>query len=228
MISRHESEMAVKQLHKTTEEPQKSPLSLRERNKVKKYLAMLNATRELLLSEGYDKTTMEAIAELAEVGVATVYKYFGTKNGLVMEMARVEMAEVLEEVNMVVADPPADLADAVIAVLAPANDMQLTKAGASLVRLLLDEAWNPQGEVWRDFSRWVVTELKARIEDLLADFQLQGELRKSVDTKAAAHIIYSLADYNFICFARGEILSVEEMTELTNKQVRMLFGKWTT
>ena len=220
--------MAVIQVRETTKEPPKSPLSLRERNKVKKYLSMLNATRELLLSEGYDKTTMEAIAELAEVGVATVYKYFGTKNALVMELARVDMAEVLEQVNRVVADPPADLADAVIAVLTPVNDMQLTKAGASLVRLLLDEAWDPKGEVWRDYSRWVVAELKARIEDLLADFQLRGELRKSVHTRAAARIIYSLADYNFICFARGEILTVEEMTELTNKQVRMLFGKWST
>ena len=92
----------------------------------------------------------------------------------------------------------------------------------------MDEAWHPQGKVWRDFARSVVAKLQARIEDLLADFQLQGELKKSVDTRAAARIIYTLADYNFICFARGEILTVEEMADLTNKQVRMLFGKWRT
>ena len=227
-MPKSELEMAAKQIHETIEEPRKAPPSLRERNKAKKYLAMFNAARKLLLSEGYDKTTMEAIAERAEVGVATVYKYFGTKKGLVMELARIDMEEMLEEVNIVVADPPADLADAVIAVLTPANNFELAKAGASLVRHLLDEAWRPQGELWREFANWAVAEFEAKIEVLLADFQLRGELSKSVDTKDAARIIYSLADYNFICFGRGEITTMEAMAERTNKQVKMLFGKWTT
>lgn len=218
--------MAGMQLRKATKGPKNAPTSLRERNKAKKCLAMLNATRELLLSEGLDKTTMEAIAWRAEVGVATVYKYFGTKDELLMELVHGDIEEMFDEVSRIVADPPANLADAVIAVLAPPNSLQLARAGASLVRYIIDEMWTRQEEKWRKFARWVITESQARIEALLADFQARGVLGKSVDTRAAARIIYTLFDYNYICFARGEIATLEEMAELTNSQIRMLFGNW--
>lgn len=218
--------MTEVQPYETNEGPGEVPTSLRERNKEKKRVAMFKATRELLSSEGYDGTTMEAIAERAEVGVATVYKYFGTKDGLVMELVRGDMEEMLEEISRVVADPPADLADAVIAVLAPAENLQLAKDGASLVRHVIDEMWHKQGEVRNEFARWAAAELQARIEALLADFQRRGALEQGMDTAVAARVIYSLFDYNYIRFARGQITTVEEMAELTNRQVRMLFDTW--
>lgn len=223
--------MTEEQSRNITERQDNTQMPLRERNKEKKRVAMFKATRELLLSEGYDKTTMEAIAERAEVGVATVYKYFGTKDELVMELVRGDMVKMLEDVSKIVADPPADLADAVVAVLAVPGNLQLAREGTrekarSLVRHVIDEMWHKQGEVRRKFARWASIELQARIEAVLLDFQLRGKLKRNVDVKDAAHIIYMLFDYNYIRFARGELPTAGKMTELTNKQVRILLDSW--
>ena len=43
---------------------------------------MLDAARQLFIEHGYAKTTMDEIAEKAEFGVATVYTYFKSKEGV--------------------------------------------------------------------------------------------------------------------------------------------------
>tara|TARA_R110001599_G_C12276844_1_gene662675 strand:+ start:24974 stop:25618 length:645 start_codon:yes stop_codon:yes gene_type:complete len=205
-----------------------APTSLRERNKAKKCLAIFNATRELLISEGYDKTTMDAIAVRAEVGVATVYKYFGTKDGLVMELASGDIEEMLAQVDKIVADPPEDLVDAVIAALSPPFNLKMARSDSSVVRYLMDEMWHGQEGDRRKKTRLALAEFETKIETLLVRFQLQGLLQKSLDAKTAARIIYTMLDYNYICFARGEIVTVEAMEELTSKQVRVLVDGWST
>ncbi len=200
--------------------------SLRERNKLKKRVAVIKATRELLLNNGYEKMTMEAIAQRAEVGVATVYKYFGTKDGLVMELANGDLADVLENIDRVVADPPANLPDAMVALLAPALDMPLARGGSNLVRYILNAAWVEESDKHGDIARWAMAEMKLRIKALLVHFQGRGEFEKSANPAEAAGIIFALIDYNYIRFSRGELKTVEQMAELTNRQVRMLFDNW--
>ncbi len=211
-----------------TEEPKVAPTSLRERNKQKKRVAIFDATRELLQGELYARMTMEAIAERAEVSVATVYKYFGTKDGLVIELVRGDMEEMLEEVGKIVADPPANLSDAMIALLERPNSMQVAKGQPRLVQHIFDKMWYQKGDLLNEFARWMTDRMKASIEALLADFQGRGMLERSLNTAALARIIYTLLDYNYIIFARGDFVSLEEMAELTNKQVRLLLDNWST
>jgi len=218
--------MEVMQLHKSIEERAQAPTSLRERNKAKKHLAILNAARALLLSEGYDRTTMNLIADRAEVGVATVYKYYGTKGALVVELTRNDMEEMLVAADKVLADPPEKPVDAVIAILEAPFNLPMVKAGASLVRYFMDEMWHNQDDVGHKYMRSALAKFEKLIETLLDQFQGRGLLERNVNTKDAARIIHTLIDYNYICFARGQIGSVEAMAELTYKQVRMLFDNW--
>lgn len=212
----------------TTEEPKVAPTSLRERNKQKKRVAIFDATRELLQGELYARMTMEAIAERAEVSVATLYKYFGTKESLVMELVRADMEGMLEEVSEIVADPPANLSDAMIALLERPSNLQVAKGQPRLVRHIFDKMWYQKGDLLNEFARSATNRLLAGIEALLVDFQGRGVLEKSTDTGALARIIFSLADYNYIIYARDEIITLEEMAELTNQQVRMLLDVWST
>src|SRR5688500_18446399 len=59
-------------------------LSLRERKKLKTRIAIRNATYELIEEQGYDATTVEQIAERAEVPPSTVFRYFPTKEDIVL------------------------------------------------------------------------------------------------------------------------------------------------
>ncbi|MFE7900728.1 TetR/AcrR family transcriptional regulator [Streptomyces sp. NPDC057424] len=59
-------------------------LSLRERKKIKTRIAIRDATYALIKEQGYDATTVEQIAERAEVSPSTVFRYFPTKEDIVL------------------------------------------------------------------------------------------------------------------------------------------------
>jgi AcrR family transcriptional regulator len=57
---------------------------LRERKKIKTRSAIREATYRLIQEQGYDATTIEQIAEAAEVSPSTVFRYFPTKEDIVI------------------------------------------------------------------------------------------------------------------------------------------------
>ncbi|WP_307677012.1 TetR/AcrR family transcriptional regulator [Streptomyces sp. V4I2] len=59
-------------------------LGLRERKKIKTRTAIRDATYALIEEQGYDATTIEQIAERAEVSPSTVFRYFPTKEDIVL------------------------------------------------------------------------------------------------------------------------------------------------
>nr|WP_208033977.1 TetR/AcrR family transcriptional regulator [Streptomyces cyanogenus] len=59
-------------------------LSLRERKKIKTREAIRAATYALIKEQGYDATTIEQIADRAEVSPSTVFRYFPTKEDIVL------------------------------------------------------------------------------------------------------------------------------------------------
>ncbi|MBC2900824.1 TetR/AcrR family transcriptional regulator [Streptomyces cupreus] len=73
-----------------------SQLGLRERKKIKTRTAIRDATYALIREQGYDATTVEQIAERAEVSPSTVFRYFPTKEDIVLtdEFDPILMAEI--------------------------------------------------------------------------------------------------------------------------------------
>ncbi|MFB7928804.1 MULTISPECIES: TetR/AcrR family transcriptional regulator [Streptomyces] len=60
------------------------PPGLRERKKIKTRRAIRGATYALIEEQGYDATTIEQIADRAEVSPSTVFRYFPTKEDIVV------------------------------------------------------------------------------------------------------------------------------------------------
>lgn len=60
------------------------PMGLRERKKLRTRVAIRKATYRLIAEQGYDATTIEQIAEAAEVSPSTVFRYFATKEDIVL------------------------------------------------------------------------------------------------------------------------------------------------
>lgn len=60
-------------------------MGLRELKAERTRAALATAASELFLAQGYDDTTMEQIAERAEVGASTLYRYFPTKDLLLLD-----------------------------------------------------------------------------------------------------------------------------------------------
>jgi AcrR family transcriptional regulator len=62
-------------------------LPLRERNRQRTIRRIVEAAIELFCTAGYDQTTMDSIAEKAEVSRATLFNYFSTKRALLIPFA---------------------------------------------------------------------------------------------------------------------------------------------
>jgi AcrR family transcriptional regulator len=60
------------------------PLTLRERKKIKTREAIRRSAMELIKSNGYANTTVEQIAEAAEVSPSTFFRYFSSKQSVLM------------------------------------------------------------------------------------------------------------------------------------------------
>lgn len=60
------------------------PLGLRERKKIKTRRAIRAAAYALIEEQGYDATTIEQIADRAEVSPSTVFRYFPAKEDIVV------------------------------------------------------------------------------------------------------------------------------------------------
>ena len=60
-------------------------MGLRERKAARSRQTMTDVALELFLRDGFEETTMEQIAERAEVGTTTLYRYFPTKDQLLLD-----------------------------------------------------------------------------------------------------------------------------------------------
>ncbi|MCX4764652.1 TetR family transcriptional regulator [Streptomyces sp. NBC_01275] len=69
---------------RTSSPADRPQLSLRERKKIKTREAIRTATYALVKEQGYDATTIDQIAERAEVSPSTVFRYFPTKEDIVL------------------------------------------------------------------------------------------------------------------------------------------------
>lgn len=65
--------------------PTDPPPGLRERKKVKLRRAVQTAALRLFEAQGYEHTTVEQIAEAAETSTTTFYRYFPTKEDVVLD-----------------------------------------------------------------------------------------------------------------------------------------------
>jgi AcrR family transcriptional regulator len=69
-------------------------LSRRERKKIESRARILKAARRLFQQKDYDNTSIEEIAETADVSKSTFFNYFPTKESLLDGIAADEIAEI--------------------------------------------------------------------------------------------------------------------------------------
>lgn len=68
-----------------------------ERRKARTRAAILSAASDLFLKYGYEDTSIQQIAELADTGVGTLYGYFASKDEVLHEVLREHSIEAIEK-----------------------------------------------------------------------------------------------------------------------------------
>ena len=151
-----------------------SNLSRRERKKRETHRRLMGAALQLFREHGYDATTVEQIAEAADVAKGTFFNYFDTKEAILPALAEWRLRQ-LEDVLMpeqgaptspvarikmalclVAEDPLANplLAGRLFAAIMPHRQEQDIHPGRALARLLADQVRQAQvaGEIRADLD----------------------------------------------------------------------------
>lgn len=120
----------------TIEEPPRP--GLRERKKAATMRHIQAAALELFRRDGFDRVTVEQVADAADVSPRTVYRYFGTKEGLILndeydDQVFAGLAHFLRQ-----GLAPIDAAEAVLSVVEEAHFVADEEATRERVGLFFD------------------------------------------------------------------------------------------
>ena len=99
--------------------------SLRERKKTAKQERILEAATRLFAEKGYEAVTTAEIAEAAEVGVGTLFRYVGSKAELLVAVMNSRFAEGIEA-GLSEATEGRTMVESIISILRPGVEESMT------------------------------------------------------------------------------------------------------
>ena len=194
--------------------------TLRERKKEQRRQRIMDAAMELFQDQGFTATSMEQIAERAEVGVGTVYNYFQNKNALLLDMVQQEHARGMAPVNKVIASPPADPVNGVLKFMFAYQAMD--RFGKPFLRELMAVIMAQMAELGPDMMQ-VDMELIMGIASLLTEYRKRGKLPAKLDIQEAAILIYSAAFMQFMIYISMDDMTLKDLKSVSARQLRLLF-----
>jgi AcrR family transcriptional regulator len=195
---------------------------LRAKQKANRHRRILEAAAELFRGSGYDAVKMEAIAATAEVSIGTIYNYYRNKGDLLVAIVSMEVHEVLESGERVVAQPPAGAEQAI-------GKLISTYIGHSLV-YLNKEMWrramaittqqpdSPSGKHYGELDAALTRQTCALIEKL----QSLGRIRRDVDAQSIGQVLFNNTNMMFTIFVKTDGMTIRQLLSRIRRQNRSL------
>lgn len=196
---------------------------LRERQKEKRETSILTAASELFNSKGYNNTSIEEIAERAEVGVGTIYNYFHTKADLILALARQVTDELLEEGQVIIDNPPHEAQEAVTTLLSIYAEGMMSKwYNKDLIRELFEVALSEQLSYRRETVK-LDFELVDQLAKLMEHIKKHSQLAEEINPYEAATLLYIVAMIDVLMFIIDNETSLDTLTEAIHRRVSLVF-----
>lgn len=191
---------------------------LREKQKADRTRRILEAASRLFREHGYGAIRIEDIAQAAEVSVGTLYNYFTNKGDLLLAIVSMEVEEVLESGKSVVADPPADIAQALARLIGNYYDHSLFYLSKEMWRTAM--AISIEAPETPFSARYTALDgmLTAQVCDLIRELQRRGYARPCVEADAMAQVIFNNLNQMFIEFVKQDDMPVAELHAATARQ----------
>ncbi|NWF07223.1 TetR/AcrR family transcriptional regulator [Pseudomonas salomonii] len=167
---------------------------LRERQKAERRQAISKAAVELFERQGFQNTTIEQIAGQAGVSPPTVFKYFGNKQEIILEILHHADQRAISDTRSLIHqidDPVEALCHLERLLTGYALEVMHPSLWRELLPLILFGGSNGLPEGYRAMN----DALRAEISELLRELQQAGKLRPQLDVELAAFL---LNDYSHL------------------------------
>lgn len=187
-------------------------MGLRERKRRDTRKAILDSAEILFPLRGYRNTTMEAIAERAEIAVGTIYNYFHSKAEVMVELNSRETERVISELRTLdiegcsVEDMLWEIISRILAVFDryPRELMrELFSATIENSHSTLTNGLVGQDEKFLGYLAGILEELKSK-----------GRLKMETDPGSVAYGIYSLVFGGMLRYSMDDDFTLEDAMTL--------------
>lgn len=195
---------------------------LRERQKADRTRRILEVASTLFRAQGYDPVRIEDIAAAAEVSAGTCYNYFSTKGDILLAIVSMEVEEVIEGGGAVVADPPADVAEALDRLIRIYYDHSLLYLTKELWRRAL--ALTVEAPETPFSQRYLALDAKltAQVGDLVVALQSRGSVLRGLDAAALGGILFAQLNQSFISFVTQDAMPLADLHRISRRATDQL------
>ncbi|WP_277587041.1 TetR/AcrR family transcriptional regulator [Psychrobacillus antarcticus] len=157
------------------------PLSVREKNKSTRYQHIISAAERLFLELGLDSVQMQDIANEAEIGIATVFRYFPKKDKLIVAVAIKNLERILPAFEQIASAPKtayARLEDVLTYLLEDPDESNSSKFREAFVSYASFKKESlPDIEDYIEIQKKINNSLISIIEDGKTDGSIRTDLR---------------------------------------------------
>ncbi len=193
---------------------------LRARQKADRNRRILESATTLFREQGYDSARIEDIAELAEVSVGTLYNYYQNKGDILVATVSMEVTEVLEAGEMIVANPPLNVNEALSALINQYYDHSLVYLSKEMWRTAMASSiQQPETPLSKRYTE-LDQRLCAQVVQLIETLQRRGVVIAGIDTRALGEVFFNNLNLMFIEFCKVEAMPLEELKSRVAEQHR--------
>jgi AcrR family transcriptional regulator len=199
---------------------------LRQLQRERREQAILDAAASLFGERGYRAVNIDEIAERAEVGVATIYKYFGTKAGLIRELFKPQLERLRAEGEAILAAPAEDPVEGIASLIARYRFGEHWQH-RDLFRKIGELDWG-YAKVFQGLREKVDTMICSQIRTLVAFYVRRKRIPGSIDPDDVSAILYAIHTFHLQEWALRDDISLEQTRGNIQRQVKLAFRAWTT
>ncbi|NML76397.1 TetR/AcrR family transcriptional regulator [Rhizobium sp. S-51] len=195
---------------------------LRARQKADRNRRILEAATTLFREQGYDAARIEDIAEMAEVSVGTLYNYYQNKGDVLVATVSMEVTEVLEAGESIVANPPLNVEEALRALIEQYYDHSLVYLSKEMWRTAMASSiQQPETPLSKRYTE-LDQRLCAQVVQLVMTLQRRGVVIAGVDARAIGEVFFNNLNMMFIEFCKVDAMPLEELKARVAEQHRPL------
>ena len=139
-------------------------MGLREKKAARTREQIIDAALDLFIAQGYEQTTIEQIAERAEVGTSTLYRYFASKDLILID----RIAKTMVDLGLQLRSRPDDepLGVALTEALRASVESFHDDPRSPEMRKIIDSSPGPRARLW-DVLKQAGTELEEAVAERL-------------------------------------------------------------
>jgi len=195
---------------------------LREHKKEGRRQRILDAAREHFRDRGFDATTIEMIAESADVSAVTVYNHYRTKGGVLLALVTRSDDLLIGKIEALMEIAQPDPLDGVVGFSQTINEHAFSYLNREIWRHVIAtsilEGNTEFGAVYRRLDQTLIEQL----ERFLKRFKT---LSADCDCQTAAEVLYNVHNARFLEFIIDRTRTREARDRLTRRDLAFVLGR---